>query len=453
MYTDDDKKRLKTEAEDYRGSFRRDCSRIIHSAAFRRLQGKTQLFPGNESDFFRNRLTHSLEVAQIGTSIVKFLNEKPELKEANLIINENIVNCAGLAHDLGHPPFGHNGEAALNECMKDAGGFEGNAQTLRILSKIEKKVIDEGFFCGITPDGKDVRFGLNLTFRTLASILKYDQEIKYEKPNDVELQKGYYSSESDIVREIKRHVIGNENFDNFKTIECYIMELADDIAYATHDLEDALKAEFITLFDLISIDEDQVKEILSESRELQKCKEKVTSKDITDTLQSMFADVFNKLSFNSLNDQVKSVVKVHEVSKMLSQSGYDRIAFTSELIKNFIKDIKFELGENPAMSIVELAPEKKHLIEFLKRFIYKKIINSPKVKIAEHRGADIVKTLFKDISKNTKLLPKDYKLLYENAKQDKRIICDFIAGMTDRYALEFYGRLYSENPESMFKPL
>ena len=167
----------------------------------------------------------------------------------------------------------------------------------------------------------------------------------------------------------------------------------------------------------------------------------------------MFADVFNKLSFNSLNDQVKSVVKVHEVSKMLSQSGYDRIAFTSELIKNFIKDIKFELGENPAMSIVELAPEKKHLIEFLKRFIYKKIINSPKVKIAEHRGADIVKTLFKDISKNTKLLPKDYKLLYENAKQDKRIICDFIAGMTDRYALEFYGRLYSENPESMFKPL
>jgi dGTPase len=164
----------------YRSDFRRDYARLVHSPAFRRLQGKTQLFPGLESDFFRNRLTHSLEVAQIAKSIALKLNDSEECLR-NTPINPDVVEFAALSHDLGHPPFGHNGEHALDEGMKGFGGFEGNAQTLRILARLEKKRLrpdcpTNGLDVGIIA-GCDYRRGLNLTARTLASVLKYDCEI------------------------------------------------------------------------------------------------------------------------------------------------------------------------------------------------------------------------------------------------------------------------------------
>lgn len=125
--------------EPYRSDFRRDYARLVHSPAFRRLDGKTQLFPGVESDFFRNRLTHSLEVAQIAKSIALKLNYESQFIADLGGIDTDLVEVAGLAHDLGHPPFGHNGELTLDQCMLAYGGFEGNAQTLRILSRLEKK--------------------------------------------------------------------------------------------------------------------------------------------------------------------------------------------------------------------------------------------------------------------------------------------------------------------------
>jgi dGTPase len=136
--------------EPYRMPWRRDYARLIHCPSFRRLQGKTQVFPGKESDFFRNRLTHSLEVAQIAKSIAIRLNHRSKFfrDDEN---NVNPVELAGLAHDLGHPPFGHNGEAALDECMQDCGGFEGNAQTFRILSRLEKKELKDAETGGYAP--------------------------------------------------------------------------------------------------------------------------------------------------------------------------------------------------------------------------------------------------------------------------------------------------------------
>jgi dGTPase len=166
--------------EPYRTGFRRDYARIVHSPAFRRLQRKTQLFPGDESDFLRNRLTHSLEVAQIAKSIALRLNYLIRKRYGEEVggIDTDLVEAAGLAHDLGHPPFGHTGEQALHGCRHKCGGFEGNAQTLRILSKLEKRqTLDSGVE---TPDftefayGQDRRIGLNLCFRSLASVLKYD---------------------------------------------------------------------------------------------------------------------------------------------------------------------------------------------------------------------------------------------------------------------------------------
>ncbi|UIL26860.1 dNTP triphosphohydrolase [Rhizobium leguminosarum] len=141
MYTGEDRQRQNGEVdkpESWRPPFVRDFGRIIHSASFRRLQGKTQVFPGHESDFFRNRLTHSLEVAQIAEGIADRLNEVFADKLGDKKIDSRLCAAAGLVHDIGHPPFGHNGERALDDKMKLYGGFEGNAQTLRILSRLEK---------------------------------------------------------------------------------------------------------------------------------------------------------------------------------------------------------------------------------------------------------------------------------------------------------------------------
>src|SRR5262249_18001559 len=147
-------------------------ARLTHSPAFRRLQGKTQLFPGIESDYFRNRLTHSLEVGQIAKSIAIRLNALvPELSKAP--INPDLVEFAGWCHDLGHPPFGHQGEIALDDMMLTEGGFEGNAQTLRIIGRLEKRQHSCDHPSGIASSGNDSRPGLNLTARSIAAVLKY----------------------------------------------------------------------------------------------------------------------------------------------------------------------------------------------------------------------------------------------------------------------------------------
>ncbi|HEY8119273.1 MAG TPA: dNTP triphosphohydrolase, partial [Methylophilaceae bacterium] len=227
----------------------------MHSPAYRRLQGKTQLFPGIESDFFRNRLTHSIEVAQIAKSIALRINatDLPGKRKTEKI-DLDLVSLAGMAHDLGHPPFGHNGEKALDYCMKDHGGFEGNAQTLRILARLEKKGADIAPFSG--PGHTDKRVGLNLTYRTLAAILKYDQVIPIEskdRSNPDKICKGYYFSEVALVETIKKKIIGRRvKPPKFKTIECQIMDVADDIAYSTYDLEDALKAGFISPMEILA---------------------------------------------------------------------------------------------------------------------------------------------------------------------------------------------------------
>ena len=244
LYSDADYKRaIEIEESDHRSAFRRDNGRLIHSAVFRRLQGKTQLFPNYESDFFRNRLTHSIEVAQIAKGITEILNYSDDYFSRHPI-DTDLVETASLAHDLGHPPFGHNGEKALDDMMKAFGGFEGNAQTLRILSKLEKKNTFKKDYVPIS-EGKDQRCGLNLSYRTLASILKYDNEIPMHRRAGASPEKGYYYTEKDIVRDIKKAVLGEEGKQKLKSVECQIMDIADDIAYSTYDLEDAFKAEFL----------------------------------------------------------------------------------------------------------------------------------------------------------------------------------------------------------------
>ena len=315
LYGRADSERLVPVAEkigDMRSPFRRDSARLIHSASFRRLQGKTQLFPSDENDYFRNRLTHSLEVAQIATGIASGLNHREEfLRDSPL--DMDVVNFAGLAHDLGHPPFGHNGEKALDALMRDQGGFEGNAQTLRILSRLEKKETVEFPHKLSTPrlfDGQvDLRTGLNLTMRSLGSILKYDALIPHSRDSP-KLRKGYYNTEKDLVEKIKISVAGAKYIGNFRTIECCIMDLADDIAYSTYDLEDAFKNGFLSPISMMSLDDIKKRQIAEEVNEKMKDEYENDSVNLTEEdVNQVFLFVFEAIYSQSDDDIIGRLPK------------------------------------------------------------------------------------------------------------------------------------------------
>jgi len=426
------------------------------------LQGKTQLFPTYESDYFRNRLTHSLEVAQIAKSIAIRLNHTNEfLKKNHFEIDADLCEIAGLAHDLGHPPFGHNGEAALDRLMWQSGGFEGNAQTLRILCRLEKKERIKDLQTGIGLDGHDERLGLNLAYRSLASILKYDRQIPQRaiRPR-AKPTKGYYVSEAPVVRQIKQKVAPGYVGRKFRTIECSIMELADDIAYSTYDLEDALKAGFTSPLNMISTSQNVLERIRK------KLGNRLSTKEISDRIFDFFGStVTPELDERDLeigSDIVPELITTaHRASEVFSSDGFLRNRHTSDLVGFLINKVELKPNpEFPSLTTVYFPETIKDAVDVLKQLAFVTIIESPMLKVAEFRGKDIVDKIYKAIKKSTSkidksLLPDDFRSLYleVNRLDRDRVICDFIAGMTDRYALEFYGRIYSERPQTIFKPL
>lgn len=475
LYCDNDQKREKTSNSDYRTPYRRDYSRLVHSPSFRRLKCKTQLFPEIESDFFRNRLSHSMEVAQIAKSIALKLNTN--YKKLRNGIDYDLVEFAGLAHDLGHPPFGHNGEKALDNFMKKYGGFEGNAQTLRILSKLEKKEKgDNKSRNGFDRLRQDTRLGLNLCYRTLASILKYDKLIPLVRKKNSAVTKGYYHSEKDLIKKIKTNLMGKGFRGKIKTIECQIMDIADDIAYSTYDLEDCLKARFTSPLDLLSLEDKTIRKIIKEKLIPNNIKVSVDDfkYHIYDTFSEIFADEFidlykklpilskkDKLGWNKLDLifelYMKKIIGMFLASKRLCDIGYNRVALTSKLVSNFIDGVKFKYNKKyPQLSKVYLEKNTKIKVEIIKQYTFEIVINSPMLKIPRHRGFEIVSKLCSVLDKNPALLPEDFRDVYlyiKNPIEKKRLICDFVSGMTDRYAIEYYGRLFSEKPETIFKPI
>ena len=463
----------------FRTEFRRDYSRIVHSRAFRRLQRKTQLFPFEESDYFRNRLTHSLEVAQIAKSIaIKFNSEIRENYGDENQIDLDLIEFAALSHDLGHPPFGHTGEEKLDELCRSTGGFEGNAQTLRILARLERKVVDNGEGAEIDLDtNQDHRAGINPTFRSLASILKYDEVIKKGGAR-TQVQKGYYDSESELIESTKKHVIG-EDHGNLRTVEMQIMDVADDIAYSTYDLEDSFKGNFTSLARIHSamrsgspyLQTAAVKIFESDNKRpptkgnaeddesLKQLEQRITDSLTTwmsETVDGMFDDVYSQVSKTDLTEEIDRAkvtalafsADFFDISERICANGYLRQVFTSKMIDSSINTLELKFNEEcPALSEVRFADEdRKILIETLKHLNYEMIISSPKMQLTQELGREVINCLYVRLreDKHGILVPDDWKarwaLHFESGDHD-RVVADYISGMTDSYALKLHQRI------------
>jgi len=426
-------------SNDHRSPYERDKTRVIHCPAFRRLQRKTQILGTDEGDFHRTRLTHSLEVASIGSSIVRNLNtNKKDDLLSSLLPCDDLISTICLLHDIGHPPFGHGGEVALNYKMRDFGGFEGNAQTLRLLTKVEESYGS---------------YGLDLTRRALLGILKYPvkwssvvatnmPEVKETfsraiRINDWIPPKAYYNCDiaeidwllepfSETERQLFQSLslaptAKSHGKSAFHSFDCSIMDIADDIAYGVHDLEDAIH---LRLINRDQLDTDSFRQLL-----------KATSltKSQDEFLNSLFAPVLY-LRKQAIGEMVNYFITAIELSH------------TNDLFEH--NEFKYNMS---------LLPEAKALLEYLMQTVYKYVIDSQEARTFEYGGQTVILRLFEAISSNPgSILDIKNRKLYHEAKDEQaawRVVSDYIANMTDEYAYRMHERLFGFNTRTIFERL
>ena len=357
----------------YRNEYQRDRDRIIHSAAFRRLEYKTQVFVNHEGDLFRTRLTHSLEVAQIARSIARELR-----------LHEDLVEAIALAHDLGHTPFGHAGQAALNNCMKDLGGFEHNLQSLRVIDKLEQKYADFD--------------GLNLTFETREGVLKHCSVSNAKKLGDV-----------------------GERFLNKSqpSLEAQLTDYSDETAYNNHDIDDGVRYGLITIKDLLKI------ELFSEQHDIVKKR------------------------YRELDDKKL----LHEIiRRMINVMVVDLIDTSRENIANANLNSTSDVREQP-QKMMSFSTEMNDKKLELKQFLRKNLYQHYRVHRMSKKAAVVIESLFTAFMDDLKILPTEainhcYTLQEKHGDRGlARGISDYIAGMTDRYAIVEYERIF--NPRQL----
>lgn len=420
---------------DSRDCWERDRSRVVHSSAFRRLQGKTQVLGIGEGDFHRTRLTHSMEVAQIGRGIVLHLRRAHEDQEPvqRILPTLTLIEVAGFAHDLGHPPYGHGGERALHSVMRPHGGFESNAQSLRILTRLQSH----------TPD-----HGLNLTRRALLAILKYP--VPYSRLDDSTQPlsgdgaasatlmgsppKCHFDSEREVVDWILRPFSASDRrlldeIDTARTppraahrsLDCRIMELADDISYGVHDFEDAV------VLGLLDRDHWTIRpDLLAAAGVCPQEKSEVFLDDIFERRRGLRTGRRRR----AIGALVHALV-------------------TASAIK------EDPLFEDPLLRWrVTLPPEADELLQTLQALLVRHVIDHPNVQTLETRGRHMVLRLFEALRVDPRrLLRPSFVIQGENTGDWDRAICDFIAGMTDGYAARLYERLFIPRHGSIFERL
>jgi len=348
-----------------RTAYQRDRDRVIHSTAFRRLKHKTQVFVNTSGDHFRTRITHSLEVAQIARTLAKHFN-----------LNEDLCETLSLSHDLGHTPFGHAGEAILNECMDLYGGFDHNIQTIRIVSVLENKYYNFR--------------GLNLSLETIDGLIKHNGPVKdLTKLNKI-LGKNFFKNKI--------------NYTLNASLEAQIASISDDIAYNSHDLEDGLKANLYTLEDLKNI--PILSHLINKHKKFirNKGSELVTRQIIRGIINEMVNDIIVNTKKKLKEKKIKNVKEVYNHNNLI-------VTFSKE------------------MNLFDLS---------IKSFLKKKMYLSKNVLSKTNMGKKIIKFLFLKIKKNPLKFIK--KSIFKK-NNFERSICDYIAGMTDRYAINLYNSL------------
>lgn len=383
------------------GEFQRDYTRVLYSSSFRRLQGKMQLY-GIESDqFIRNRLTHSLEVAQIARSIATAI--KYQRKEMY------IVEACALAHDIGNPPFGHAGEKFLNELCKEFGGFEGNAQTFRILTTVEQK--------------RHSYQGLNLTNRTLLGILKYYNPFQILQNSKLRYDKFLYESDYNLVGKII-----NDTKVELRTLDVQIVDIADEIAYAAHDFEDGLRLGVFTvdeIFHEFSTKIDSVESIKKLDKIINKSKKNAGFKK-----KGVDSAEFSKLYRKEITSQI--------INTLINDIGIVNLTKKEKKIRGTQKDE--EIG----------FVRYKELASGLKKTIFDCVTNKDEVYAYEAKGKEMLEALFYFFVENTQYLPPEYRVSnivrqykprYDTINEvdlQKRLIIDYISGMMDEYVKTVY---------------
>jgi dGTPase len=357
----------------YRNQFQRDRDRIIHSAAFRRLEYKTQVFVNHEGDLFRTRLTHSLEVAQIARSIARELR-----------LHEDLAEAIALAHDLGHTPFGHAGQTALNDCMKDYGGFEHNIQSLRVVDKLEQKYADFE--------------GLNLCFETREGILKHCSLNNARMLGDV----------------------GQRFLDKTQpSLEAQLTDYSDEIAYNNHDIDDGIRYGLITIEDMLNIELFKTQyDIVTDKYHALEDK-RLIHEVIRRMINVMVADLIDTSRQNISTAKPESIDDVRKQGKKL-------MAFSDEMNEKKLQ---------------------------LKQFLRKNLYQHYRVHRMTKKAADVIESLFNAFMEDPQILPHEAKTHYDMLKDKNgehgaaRSISDYIAGMTDRYAIVEYERIF--NPRQL----
>jgi dGTPase len=345
-----------------RSEYQRDRDRIIHSTAFRRLEYKTQVFLNHEGDLFRTRLTHSIEVAQIGRTLARSLR-----------LNEDLVEATALAHDLGHTPFGHVGQDVLNECMKDYGGFEHNLQSLRVVDTLEEHY---GAFDG-----------LNLTFETREGILKHCSLTNAQQLGE----------------------LGQRFIDRTQpSLEAQLTNLADEIAYNNHDIDDGLRSGLLSMA--------QMEEVAFFARHLHEVRAQYPGlqgrRELYETIRMMITTMTSDLVATSEN-----------LIAQAQPSSIDEVRAAKPLIR-FSDKLRAETTE-------------------LKRFLYANLYRHFQVNRTRVKASRIVRELFDAFMADPVLLPPDYQVREDDKAKQARKIADYIAGMTDRYAIREHKRIYS----------
>ena len=356
-----------------RSPWQRDRDRVLHSAGFRTLQYKTQVFINHEGDFFRTRLTHSLEVAQIARSIARSLD-----------LNEDLTEALALAHDLGHTPFGHAGEDALSAAMKDWGGFDHNTQSLRLVTALEMRY--------------HAFDGLNLTWETLEGLAKHNGPVKRPTP---------YMLEYDA----KHHL----ELGSYASAEAQVAALADDIAYHGHDLDDGLRAGLLTFEDIEDV--PLAGEALRDSR----AKERETGRAVLDQEQRVRHETIRVVINALATDLTQQTRRNLEVLKPASAD-----------------DIRY--ADAP---VVAFSPEMRRQNAAIRKFLYARMYRHWRVSRMTRKARIALGEIFSILSEEPTLLPPPWR---DRAKAtddvgQRRLVADYIAGMTDRFAMEEHRRL------------